>query len=189
MEKTALRRSFLAARRAMPTEVWQQQSRQLCDRLQASPLFMQAQTVLAYFSVRQEPDLSPLLTISKTWGFPRCVGQALVWHTWSAQDSLPLQVGAFGIREPHPKAPTLQPDQVDLLLVPAVACDRRGYRLGYGGGFYDRLLSTPEWANKPTIGLVFDFGLVPQLPTDPWDCPLTAICTEVELFFSADCST
>ena len=92
-----------------------------------------------------------------------------------------LQRGAYGIPEPHPTAPTLEPAQVDLILVPCVACDFRGYRLGYGGGFYDRLLSSGEWASKPTIGIVFEFAYLPQLPIDPWDKMLQSVCTETGL--------
>ncbi|NES71751.1 MAG: 5-formyltetrahydrofolate cyclo-ligase, partial [Okeania sp. SIO2D1] len=53
-----------------------------------------------------------------------------------------------------------------------------GYRLGYGSGFYDRMLSSEEWASKPTIGIVFEFGYLQQLPIDSWDRPLNAVCTE-----------
>jgi 5-formyltetrahydrofolate cyclo-ligase len=83
--------------------------------------------------------------------------------------------------EPLPNSPTLQPVEVDLILVPAVACDYQGYRLGYGGGYYDRLLSSPEWASKPTIGVLFDFAYLPQLPTDTWDIQLHGVCTETGL--------
>jgi 5-formyltetrahydrofolate cyclo-ligase len=88
-------------------------------------------------------------------------------------------MGAYGILEPHPQAPTLSPSEVDLILVPAVACDLQGYRLGYGGGFYDRMLSNPAWAKLPTIGIVFDFAHLAQLPKDPWDQPLHHVCTEI----------
>lgn len=80
--------------------------------------------------------------------------------------------------EPSLVAPQLDPTDVDLILVPAVACDRRGYRLGYGGGFYDRMFSSAQWNSKPTIGIVFEFAYVPQLPIDAWDKRLEAICTE-----------
>ncbi|HEY9652178.1 MAG TPA: 5-formyltetrahydrofolate cyclo-ligase, partial [Coleofasciculaceae cyanobacterium] len=76
-------------------------------------------------------------------------------------------------------APRLEQAEVDLILVPAVACDRRGYRLGYGGGFYDRMLSSAEWGSKPTIGIVFEFAYLPRLPIEPWDKPLHAICTNL----------
>ena len=183
MDKRALRQRLLKERQSIAPDVWQAQSRLLCDQLRSSALFRQAQTVLAYFSIRQEPDLSVLFASAKTWGFPRCVGKRLTWHSWSPDDSLALQIGAYGIPEPHPDALTLVPEQVDVILVPAIACDTRGYRLGYGGGFYDRLLTSPAWAEKTTIGIVFDFAYLPTLPEDGWDQPLTAVCTERGLFF------
>ena len=184
LSKAQLRRKLLKLRQDMPLEDWRQKSDRLCAHLQASDFFLEASTILAYFSFRQEPDLNSLFAISKTWGFPRCVEKRLDWHVWSSQAAFPLQVGAYGIPEPHPDAPTLEPEQVDLILVPAIACDRQGYRLGYGGGFYDRLLSQPAWARKPTVGIVFDFARLPSLPQDSWDQPLQAVCTEAGFFLS-----
>jgi 5-formyltetrahydrofolate cyclo-ligase len=183
MNKKELRRSLLKTRQSLSLETYENQSLQLCEHLKTSQLFVNAKLILAYFSIRQEPDLSSLLTLPKTWGFPRCVDTDLSWHEWSSNNSLPLQKGAFGILEPDLNSPRIQPDLVDLILVPAVACDRRGYRLGYGGGFYDRLLSRPPWNQKPTIGIVFDFATLPTLPNDPWDQRLQAVCTESGLFF------
>jgi 5-formyltetrahydrofolate cyclo-ligase len=184
MNKVELRRSLLKQRRQMAPERWRQSSDRLCGNLAAAELFQQARTILAYFSIRQEPDLSPLFTHAtlsslKTWGFPRCVSDSLSWHSWSPADPLPLQTGNLGIPEPHPEASQLHADEVDLILVPAVACDRRGYRLGYGGGFYDRLLSAPEWRTVPTLGIVFEFAHLTALPADSWDQPLDGVCTEV----------
>jgi len=164
----------------MTKEDWQKKSDRVCTQLQSSSRFTQAKTILAYFSFRQEPDLNPLFTDTQhSWGFPRCVGQSLLWHRWQHGEA--LQTGAYGIFEPHANSPTLEPDDVDLILVPAVACDRQGYRLGYGGGFYDRLLSSAEWRSKPTIGIIFDFAFLPQLPIDGWDQPLKGVCTETGL--------
>jgi 5-formyltetrahydrofolate cyclo-ligase len=174
--KAYLRRSLLNQRQALPIAEWRQLSDRLCQQLQTHPLLTQAQTILAYFSSRQEPDLSPLFTLSYQWGFPRCVGKTLAWHCWSPNS--PLQRNRFNILEPLPDAPTLEAQDVDLLLLPAVACDQYGYRLGYGGGFYDRLFSNPEWASKPAIGIVFDFAFLPQLPIESWDQPLQGVCTE-----------
>lgn len=209
MDKVALRRSLLKARQAIPPDVWRHKSDRLCAHLQAWLPFMEAKTVLAYFSFRQEPDLSPLFQSfdrteeeigdritftlkpslqsrrrTKRWGFPRCVGKtSMIWHEWGpGKAELPLQVGSYGITEPHPDALQITPAEVDLILVPAVACDVKGYRLGYGGGYYDRLLSHPAWSRKLTIGIVFEYARLPRLPLDSWDRPLSGICTEAGLF-------
>jgi len=175
--KAQLRRQLLQKRRSLSPAVWQQKSDLLCNHLQSFPLFQTATTVLAYASFRQEPDLKTLFARSqKTWGLPRCAGKSLIWHRWQPTEA--LQKGSYGIFEPDPHAPLLEPQSADLILVPAVACDRRGYRLGYGGGFYDRLLDLPEWSSQPTIGIIFDFAFLSRLPTDPWDKQLTEVLTE-----------
>jgi 5-formyltetrahydrofolate cyclo-ligase len=178
--KTEMRRSLLKTRRAMPPDEWMHKSQQICHHLKTFAPVQNATTILAYFSIRQEPDLSPLFTSSQRWGFSRCQGKDLIWHQWSPGDA--LTKGAFGIAEPLPTAPLILPHEVDVILVPAVACDRPGYRLGYGGGFYDRLLSQSEWASQYTIGIIFDVARVDTLPTEPWDRPLRAVCTEKGLF-------
>ena len=180
LEKKELRRTLLKTRQSMPVAEWKQKSDRICQNLLTCAKFNQAKTILAYFSFRQEPDLSLLFTdTSHRWGFPRCVGQSLYWHFLTRTDS--VITGSYGITEPHPDAPIMAPEQVDLILIPCVACDYQGYRLGYGGGYYDRMLSSPEWANKPTIGIVFEFAYLPELPVEPWDKPLQGVCTEFGL--------
>jgi 5-formyltetrahydrofolate cyclo-ligase len=177
LDKAELRRVLLEKRQSMSVEEWREKSDRICRQLQNCTLFTQAKTILAYFSVRQEPDLSPLFADSQyRWGFPRCIGKSLTWHFYTPLDT--VQIGAYGITEPHPQAPIVHPEAVDLILVPSVACDYQGYRLGYGGGYYDRLLSSPGWVSKSTIGIVFDFAYLPQLPVDSWDKPLQAVISE-----------
>ena len=182
IDKARLRQLLLKKRQSMPVAEWRKNSDLICARLQGSTLFTSARTILSYFSFRQEPDLSSLFTDTRyQWGFPRCVGNTLSWHFWTPQDTHLLQTGAYGILEPLCSAAIIEPTQVDLILVPSVACDSRSYRLGYGGGYYDRLLSSAQWRSKPTIGIVFEFGYLPQLPIDSWDKPLQGVCTETKL--------
>ena len=182
LSKPLLRKQILQQRRSLLLPEFRERSDRICLQLQSDPRFQQAKTILAYFSFRQEPDLSPLFADeSRIWGFPRTVGQALFWHCWQPQED--LVTGNYGILEPKPDSPILQPQEVDLILVPCVGCDRVGYRLGYGGGYYDRLFSDPVWAKIPSLGIVFDFAVLEQLPVDPWDTPLGGVCCETELLW------
>lgn len=176
MDKRQLRKQLLVARQSLSVEDWKMKSDRLCQNLKDALLFQQAQTILAYWSHRQEPDLSALWAEREFWGLPRTMGKSLCWHVWKPSEA--LQTGKYGIFEPHPDAPVLQPQEVDLILVPAVGCDRQGYRLGYGGGYYDRLLSAEHWQHIPTIGVIFDFAWMEQLPVDEWDIPLKGICSD-----------
>lgn len=180
--KTDLRRRLLKARQSIPAEVWRQKSAHLCAHLLAWEYFRRCRVILAYASFRQEPDLSPLVQHHAAWGLPRCVGKDLHWHRWSVHSPGALQPGAYGILEPDPQSPLVEVSQVDLILVPAVACDGQGYRLGYGAGYYDRLLSQPQWRRIPTIGIVFEYARLPSLPRDVWDRPLHGVCSESGLF-------
>ncbi len=176
--KTQLRKALLKERLSLSQALWQQKSLQICAYLHRSPEFLQAQVILTYASLKQEPDLSSLVQSypNKIWGLPRCVGKEINWHQWRWGDR--LQPGTYGILEPLPTAPDLEAPDIDLIWVPSVACDRRFYRLGYGGGYFDRLFSLPEWSSIVRVGIVFEQAYLPQVPEDPWDIPLNAVCTE-----------
>ncbi len=176
LDKSALRRYILQQRQSLSTTQWQAKSSLICDRLRANSLFKEAHTVLAYFSFRQEANLVSLFNLDKNWVFPRCVGKSLAWHSWQPGED--LHSGKYGIKEPLKTATVVAPATADLILVPTVACDAQGYRLGYGGGFYDRLLSSPQCSTVPTIGITFDFAYMAKLPIDIWDIKLNFICTE-----------
>jgi len=131
-------------------------------------------TVFLYSPLPGEPDVTGLgKDPTKTWGLPRCVGDRLVWHVWPR--GAPLQRGRFGIGEPDPAWPILPIAAADAILIPALLGDRRGHRLGWGGGFYDRALPA---ARGWRIGVLFAEFVVDALPVDPWDVPLDAIVTE-----------
>ena len=177
--KKQLRKILLSQRRQIPYAIWQQKSIELCYCLTNWQIFQQAQNILAFTSFRQEPNLSALWQKfpSKNWGFSRCVEKQLVWHQVAIADfNNNIRSGAFGILEPRHDLPLMDLEKIDLILIPAVACDRQGYRLGYGGGFYDRWLPNSTGVKA---GIIFDEFYLDTLPSDIWDVPLNAIVTEM----------
>lgn len=181
--KQQLRGEFLGRRAHSTPQQWQQKSQQIRNNLRNFPLLQQAKTVLTYLSFKQEADLSPLYEeIKINWGIPRCAGKNLTWHHWGQS----LHQGKYGILEPSKDSPQIYATEVDLMLIPALACDTWGYRLGYGGGYYDRLLNAPEWQNITTVGIVFHDAYVDELPHDSWDIPLDYIITD-KIKFKTPC--
>lgn len=137
-----------------------------------------------FASVGEEINLWPLLI-----ELIRCKGSVLLPRTIKTERRLAfhrvsdLRVGFIeawgGIREPDPAAwpETVEASPMDLIIVPGLTFDRRGYRIGYGGGFYDELLARPRACRA--VGIVFS-PLVSEvpLPTDAWDRPVDAVLTE-----------
>lgn len=95
-----------------------------------------------------------------------------------------LRPGPYGIAEPDPaRCPAIDLDAepgfaLDLAVIPGVAFDRRGNRLGHGAGYYDRFLAHPALSRTALAGLAYSFQIVAELPAAPWDCPVHALCSE-----------
>jgi len=153
----------------------QQANQHLIHHLTRHPCWQRARQVFGYVSIQGEPDLGHLWpTGEKIWGLPRREGAMLHWHRWQVG----MRLQGEKLPEPDPEAPVLTPQPGDLLLIPALAYDRQGYRLGYGGGYFDRLLAQPEWQGVYRVGVIFQRFLLPVLPRDPWDQPVQAVCTD-----------
>ena len=103
-------------------------------------------------------------------------GKPLIMRAWSVGE--PLVAGVWGIREPGPQAPEVEPD---VLIVPLLAFDRRGHRIGYGAGYYDMTIATLR-AKKPVVavGIAFAAQEIAAVPTAPSDARLDLVLTERE---------
>lgn len=147
-----------------------------------SPAWLGAGTVALYLPLPDEPDLMPLVEDAWSRGvqvvLPRVVApkQALEFAAYSSDS--PLVAGRFGTR--HPAGPAIDPGRIDWVAVPGLAADFYGYRLGYGGGYYDRTLPALTGARRVWIG-ARDLVLV-RLPIEPWDVPAHLLATEEGIF-------
>jgi 5-formyltetrahydrofolate cyclo-ligase len=180
--KAELRALLLSRRRAAPDPA--AAARAVADRLLAGLSMPEGALVSGYWPLGSELDPRPCLRRLAARGhrlaLPRMQGpgQPLAFHLWREDD--PLTAGGFGVMQPDPAAPRVAPD---VLLVPLLAFDRRGHRLGYGRGYYDRSLRGLRQAGgaRLAIGLAFALQEVDEVPVAPFDEPLDAVITEAAL--------
>jgi len=166
----ALRDGTLADDRA----AW---SEQICARLAAFCLSRRIRRIGAFWPLGSEIDLRPLIQGHPDWVFvfPRISSTNPPRLIWGPE---PLEKGLFGLMEPIHAQHFLPP--VQLLLVPGLAFDAQGFRLGYGKGFYDALLGRlPE--DVITLGVGFNLQQTPRLPISPQDLPVQGLMTEAGL--------
>ncbi len=174
MEKTHIRKKINTMRRMLSEAERLSAAEEVFSRLEQTAAFLMADKVLMYHSL---PDELSTHSFLRKWGsrkhffLPRVNGVNL--------DILPyeesrLELGSFHIEEPTGHD-TVDPSEIELIVVPAVAYDRRGNRLGRGKGFYDRLLGDVK-ATK--IGVGYEFQLLDELPAEQHDVPMDMIITQ-----------
>ncbi len=185
--KREVRAGFLALRAATDARVYAERSAALCAALLALPTLSSARVVHACWPAveRGEPDLRPLLHAflrrGQTVVLPRVTARrppTLAHHVWSGEA---LRPGAHGLLEPAPDAPDADLRDLDIVLVPALAADLRGVRVGYGGGYYDAFLAEPtRRAAPPLLVCPLFAAAVSQtpLPCEPHDVPVDVLVTE-----------
>jgi 5-formyltetrahydrofolate cyclo-ligase len=147
--------------------------------LRASAAWSRARTVALYVALPGEPDLTPLVEHAWATGrrvaLPRVLRKAAPLAFFAHTPDAPLLPGPFRVPEPGPAAPRIADGEIDLVVVPALAVDPRGYRLGYGGGFYDRTLPRLTRAHRVFLGLEAQCGVA--VPRDAHDVPVHAVVT------------
>jgi 5-formyltetrahydrofolate cyclo-ligase len=177
--KAALRNQVLARLRSMSPAERLAGSERIRKHLQEQPVWKRAESVLLYASYGQEVDTWPLIEAAlgtgKRVGLPRYTRRDGTYTACEVIDlSRDLVVGQLGIREPGEHCRPLPLKPLDLVVVPGVAFDLSGCRLGRGKGYYDRLLAA---VCAVTCGIGFDDQVVDRLPVEPHDVPLNCILT------------
>lgn len=175
--KAQLRRQVRAQLSAIPEPTRLGEDAALFDAFLALPQVQQAQTLFLFYGVGTEPHtallIRQLVALGKTIALPRMLPghfmDALVYDP-----AHPLVQNRFGLWEPAETCPALDPEEIDLVLVPALCYDRQNYRLGMGGGYYDRWL---EHYHNTTVGLCRAALLAEQLPVEPHDRPVDVVIT------------
>lgn len=182
-EKKRLRAEIRADLKMWSREALAQSDRQIIRRVLELPEFQAAQRIFAYYSVSPEPDthavIAAALDQGKTVALPVTEGSGVMHF---ARLDAALVAGRYGIPEPDALAPRVTPQAGDVLLVPAMAFDYAGYRLGRGGGYYDRYLAETACC---TVGLARAAFLYETLPRAWNDLPVSIVVSEKEVVRTA----
>ena len=174
MTKDELRRAIRARKRAMTEEEITEKSVRLGQLFRASHWYQEADTIYGYLPYNQEVRTVPMLEQARADGkriaVPKCFGNEMKFIY--LDDLTRVEKGYAGISEPIDDGPEAR-NPTALVLMPGLAFDPQGHRIGYGGGFYDKFLAAEP--NHPTLALCYEFQLLPELDTEEHDIPVDTV--------------
>lgn len=174
MNKQAMRGIVRSQKRAMTEEMIRQKSESIARQLFETPEYRNARSIYGYLPYNQEvrtlPILEQALRDGKQVAVPKCYGDEMrfIWM----DDLSRVEKGYAGIPEPIADGPVAD-DKTALVLMPGLAFDREGRRIGYGGGFYDKFLARE--GDHPTVALCYDFQVFDHLETEEFDIPVDKV--------------
>jgi len=177
MDKKALRREIGAKKRALSAAEIESRSAILAEKLFSTVQYRDCKSLYAYLSFNQEVRTNPI--IQRAWAdgkrvaVPKVVGDEMVFIWIDSFEGLAPQ-GAFHILEPIEDGPVAS-DETALILMPGLAFDPQGHRVGYGGGYYDRFLEKEP--DHPLVALCYDFQLYDRLEVEAHDVPVDLVIT------------
>ena len=174
MDKQALRKAIREQKRAMTPEQIQTASAELACKFYATDLYQKAKTIYGYLPYNQEvrtvPMLQQAIADGKQVAVPKVYGDEMKFILM--EDLAAVEKGYAGIPEPVADEPVAC-DETALVLMPGLAFDPQGHRIGYGGGFYDKFLAGEP--NHPTLALCDDVQMLPELETEEFDIPVDLV--------------
>ena len=181
MERRDLRQKMLETRKSLPSQIINKTSKEICELIRNLDLFKNAKIIASYVACNGEIDPSFLESShNKIFSFPVVQKNRLL--KFVTPNGI-FAEGSFGIPEPQSGIEEEISD-LDLVLVPLLAADIEGNRLGHGGGYYDKTFALERKDRRPMlIGLAHSFQIVERLEVNPWDVPLDVLVTENEVFF------
>jgi 5-formyltetrahydrofolate cyclo-ligase len=177
--KAELRTRMRAVRKALPPEARAARSAKIWERVLAREEWTEARTAMLFASMATEVDTAPGVAAARAAGkrvvAPRMTEAGLEVRAWDEGAEL-ARTGRMQVPEPAETAPLVDAADVDLVIVPALALDERGARIGYGAGLYDGLL--PRLVRAARIAIAFDFQLLAEIPETPGDERVHVVVTD-----------
>lgn len=185
MSKKILRKQTLEKRAQLSQENINHFSEIIANKLYEMKTYKEAKTIMSFISFGDEVDTHEVIKNSlnhgKTIVVPITIPEPRELKVSQLKDFSELEIGFYNILTPKKEfIRFVDPNTIDLILMPGVLFARNGYRIGYGGGYYDRFLSKLE-QDPAKIALAFDLQITDTVPTDSFDIPVDMIITEKEI--------
>lgn len=181
--KIELRRKYLARRVAIPLERRAVMDEKICRNILASAAYRYADILLMFYPVKGEVDVMPVAHAARAAGkrvaFPRCCAEdhSMTFHFVDSEEE--LEISTYDLKEPRRDLPVFDPSKKDggnvLCIVPAVVYDRQGYRIGYGGGYYDRYFGKFKLTS---IGVAYEEFILKNVPHGKFDISVDVVISE-----------
>lgn len=184
MEKKIIREQILNNKEELDKNCLKSYSDSIINKLYNTDYYKNAKTIMTFISFGAEVDTHEFIKDSISKGkrivVPITIAASKELRLSEVFNFEELEIGFYNILTPKEEfIRYVDSSEVDLIIVPGVAFDRNGYRIGYGGGYYDRFLSKLDHITK--ISLAFDMQLIPKVPHENFDIPVNYIITEKEL--------
>lgn len=187
MDKKAWRDKIISLQKNLSEKEWKELSKAIFQSVIHYECWKKSTSVALFYSVKKEVDTLSL--IQRGWSegksiyLPKCFPQEKEMKFYKLESFDQLEIVYYGIAEPIiDKCEALSLEELELILVPGLAFDRRGYRIGYGGGYYDRFLkNTPSHVKKLSLAFSFQVSNDQNLPRNEYDIPVETIITNEEI--------
>lgn len=185
--KQDIRNEILKKRSEISLEIRLQWNEEIYSKLITSDFYKSSATIFSFVSFKDEVDTHKFiiraLADGKTICVPKVASKKEGMKTYKINSFDNLKTGYFGILEPKDDCLEILPEHIDFILMPGVAFDHKGGRVGYGAGFYDRFLSNLK-KDVPKIAIAYDIQLIDKVPTDEFDVKIDGIITnsQVKMF-------
>jgi len=176
--KQEIREKLLYKRTTQSPRDKKPKDKKIVESIESLPEFQKAKKILIYMAINGEVDTTDLFEKykeEKQFILPRVNIEnttLTLYHIKSLED---LEKGTFRIPEPSQDLEKVKPEEIDLAIIPGIAFAKNGHRIGYGGGFYDKLLKK---INCPTIGIAYEFQIIETIPTEDHDEKTNILITE-----------
>ena len=172
--KKDIRKCVLEKRNCISKQEWEEKSRLICEKVVTHPFFLDSNVICCYVDYRNEVRTREIIETawkqSKKVAVPKVYGDIMKFIY--LDDLTQVEKSDMGIPEPVADEPVAE-DQTALVLMPGLAFDKEGHRIGYGGGFYDKFLMAEP--SHPTVALCYEFQMYAHLDTEEFDIPVDLV--------------